>query len=89
MNATERNKIADDLFAELARTTSGSTEDKIAVAAVLAAKVVASATSDSRNRSATVRSLTMIMTAQLTLETAGEHRALQPIGRMGTGEDDD
>ena len=88
MNVTDRNKVADELFANLSQLGVSTPEDKVAVAGMLAAKVIASAVDDTRNRSAAVRSLQATMSAQLTLETAGDHRALQPIGRMGVEDDE-
>ena len=88
MNVTERSKVADDLLVEMARLGAGSPEDKVAVAGMLAGKVVASVVSDARDRSSAVTALQSAMSAQLTWETAGEHRARQPIGRMGMEDDE-
>ena len=86
MNVTERSKLADDLLADMTRLAA-TPEDQIAVAGMLAAKAVASAVADPRNRGQAVRAVTSAMNAQLTLETAGEHRAVQPIGRMSLEDD--
>ena len=81
MNVTERSRVADDLVAALDRANAEPAE-RSAIAGMCAGKVIASSV-EGNQRGQAAKALNGAMTAQLTLETAGEYRSLQPIGRLG------
>lgn len=88
MNVTERGQAADAIAAQVVALSGAAPADVLAIGGMLAAKLVVAALQDPRGRSDAVRALTSAMNAQLALETAGEHRVSQPIGRLGMEDED-
>lgn len=88
MTAGERNVLADQLMDLLRQQSGMSAGDQVATVAVLAGKVIAAAVPDNMMRSSASKGFLSTMNAQLTLESAGEHRATQPIGRFGMEDDE-
>jgi hypothetical protein len=87
MTMTERNAIAENLFDQFKSMTSSDVAgDQVAIIAALGGKVIASYV-DAGNRPAAMKAFMTTLNAQLTLESAGEHRATQAIGRFSMDEE--
>jgi hypothetical protein len=87
VTSTERARVADELLGLLA-SQAATPADRVIIVGMLAAKAISADDMDPRGRGSAVKSLTNVMNAQLTLETAGEHRAVQPVGRLSTEDDE-
>lgn len=79
MTVGERNTLADRLLDLLKSAPDAG--DQVAVTAMLAGKVIALGVKPADRLSAS-KAFQATMNAQLTLESVGEHRAIQPIGRF-------
>ena len=88
MNVTERGQAADELAARIIALPGVTPEEALSIGGMLAAKIIIRVTEDARLRKQSAQAFNAAMNAQLTLETAGEHRVSQPIGRMSMEDED-
>lgn len=88
MNVTERGQAADAIAAQIIALPGATLEEALSVTGMLAAKIIVRVTDDVRLRKQSVQAFQAAMNAQLTLETAGDHRVSQPVGRMSMEDDD-
>lgn len=85
MTAGERSTVADQLVEALRLAASGATVgDQVAIAAIMAGKVIATGAQSGTDRGQAAKTLVMLLNAQLTLESVGEHRPPTPIGRFSS-----
>lgn len=88
MNVTERGQAADTIAAQIITLPGASLEEALSITGMLAAKIIIRVTDDARLRKQSLQAFQAALNAQLTLETAGDHRVSQPIGRMSMEDED-